>query len=85
MALQFVEPNVVGLSVGVDVNSSGNIAQSGDTPAGAKVITINGFKPAGTMTDATTVFSKILGTIGGATYSPSTAAKKYVVNAKEVE
>lgn len=83
MALQFAEPKVVDLSVAVDVNATGNIAQSGDTPAGSKAVTIKGFKTAGTMTDATTVFTKILGTIGGATYTLSTAAKKYTVNAKE--
>ena len=85
MALQFVEPKVVGLSVCVDINASGNIAQSGDTPAGSKVITVNGFKTAGTVADAGTVFNKILATIGGANYTLSTAAKKYTVNAKEVE
>lgn len=85
MALQFVEPKVVDLSVGVDVNAAGNIAMSGETPAGSKIITIKGFKTAGTVTDATTIFTKLLGTIGGASYLVSTAAKKYVVGAKEVE
>lgn len=85
MALQFVEPKVADLSVAVDVNASGNIAMSGETPAGSKIITIKGFKTAGTVTDASNIFTKILGTIGGASYSLSTANKKYNVAAKEVE
>ena len=54
MALQFVEPKVVDLSVNID-------------------------------TDATTVFTKILGSIGGADYTLNSAVKKYNVGVKEVE
>jgi len=85
MALQFVEPKAVDLSVAVDLNANGTIAQDGETPAGQKVITVKGFKAAGTVADATTVFTKFLGDIGGATYTLSTATKKYNVGAEEVE
>ncbi len=85
MALQFVDPKTVGLSVNVDLNANGNIAQTGDTAAGQKTVTINGFKLAGTVDNANTVFTKVLGDIGGATYTLNTAKKKYEVSAKEVE
>ena len=85
MALQFVEPKVVGLSVNIDTDASGNIKMDGGTAAGEKSITINGFKTAGTVSDATTVFTKILGNIGGADYTLNSAVKKYNVGVKEVE
>ena len=85
MALQFVDPKTVGLSVMVDLNSAGNIAQDGETAAGQKKITINGFKFGGNITNATTVFTKILGDIGGASYTLSTANKAINIGAKEVE
>lgn len=85
MALQFVEPKVVGLSVNIDTNAAGNIKMSGETAAGEKSVTINGFKTAGTVSDATTVFTKVFGSIAGADYTVNTAVKKYSVGVQEVE
>lgn len=84
MALQFVNPKTVGLAVNVDVNSSGNIKMSGETGAASKTFTLNGFNINGDATAATTVLSKVLGDIGGATYTLASAVKKYNVPIKEV-
>jgi len=85
MALQFVEPKTVDLTVGVDLNANGTIAMDGETPAGQKTITVKGFKTAGTVDNAATVFEKILGDIGGTAYITSTAVKKLNIGVEEVE
>ena len=85
MAIQFVDPKVVSLTVDVGINSSGNIAMEGETATGQKTLTIGGFKASGTGTNAETVIEKIVGDIGGANYDTLSAKKKYVVTAEEAE
>ena len=84
-ATGFVEPAVATLKVGIDLNQNGTIAMSGDTPAGTKIITFNGFKATGTFTDAQTVFNKVLVGIAGATPNSATAQRTITAKVGEVE
>lgn len=72
---EFAEATVSSLKVNVDLNAAGNIAQDGETAAGQKAITINGFKASGNLAAADTVFNKLIGNIAGGTYDTLSAVK----------
>ena len=72
---EFAQPTTSVLKMNVNQNSAGNIAQEGETAASQKVVSINGFKAAGTLANADTVFSKLIGDIAGGTYDTLSAAK----------
>ena len=84
-ATGFVDPAVATLKVEIDLNQNGNIAMSGETPAGTKTISFNGFKATGNFTDAQTVFNKILVGIAGATPNSATAQRTVTAKVGEVE
>lgn len=71
----FVSAATATVKMPVNITAAGNIAQSGDTVAGKKVVSIPGIKQAATLTEANTVFSKIYGVIGGGTYDSLSAQK----------
>lgn len=75
MSAEFSSANVGTLKVNLNLDSDGTIAQSGATVAGTKAISINGFKAAGNLANANTVFDKILTGIGGGTYDSLSATK----------
>ena len=72
---EFAEAKTAVLKMNVDLNASGNICQDGETAAGQKVISINGFKATGTLANANTVFDKLIGNIAGGNYDTLSASK----------
>lgn len=72
---EFATANTSVLKMAVELNASGNIRQSGETAAGQKVISINGFKATGTLANADTVFNKLIGNIAGGSYDTLSASK----------
>lgn len=75
MALTFGTPKVANLKVDVNLNADGNIAVDDDVVAGAKTMTIKGFKANGEVTDANMVFTKVLSGIGGASFNLNSAVR----------
>lgn len=73
MAYTWATPATMSVSMGVNVNAAGNIAQSGDTVAGTKTISINGIKKDATFAQAKTVYDTFVGDIAGGSYVESTA------------
>ena len=66
---------VATLKVKIGLNSSGLIAQAGETVASQKVITISGFKQGGNLAEATELFDAILGGLANCTYDSLSTQK----------
>lgn len=63
----------VSMKIGLDLN--GNIAQSGDTIAAKKRVSIAGIKKNATLAEANTVFSVFYGQIADATFDSLSAVR----------
>lgn len=72
---EFKAAQVANVKMKVNLNTAGNIAQSGDTLKGTKTPSIPGIKAGATLAEATAVFDAFYGTIGGATFDSLTAVK----------
>ena len=72
---EFTTANTATVKMKVNLNTAGNIAQSGDTVKGTKFPSLQGVKAAATLAEAKTVFDAFYGTICGATYDSLSAEK----------
>ena len=72
---EFSAATTASVKMKVNTNTSGNIAQSGDTVKGTKYPSIAGIKASATLAEANAVFSAFYGTIAEASYDSLTAVK----------
>lgn len=72
---EFATAHVGTLKMKLATNANGNIAQSGETAAGQKAFTLNGFKAKGSLDEANVVFGKIFGNIAGGNFDSLSAEK----------
>ncbi len=75
---EFTPAVTASVKMNVDMTADGFIAQSGDTVASTKAISIPGIKAGATLAEANAVFTAFLGNIAGGT-SDSLTAKKTIV------
>ena len=73
MAYTWATPSTMSVSMGVNVNAAGNIAQDGEDAAGIKTISISGIKKDATFSQAKSVYDTFVGDIAGGSYVESTA------------
>ena len=72
---EFKSAVTASVKMNVPMTSAGTIAQSGDTPASTKSISISGIKADATLSEANTVFETFLGDIAGGSFDSLTAKK----------
>ena len=75
---EFTSAVTASVKMNVDMNEDGYIAQSGETVAGTKAITIHGIKAAATLAEANAVYDAFFVNIAGGT-ADSLSAKKTIV------
>ena len=80
-------PKISTVKMRVDLNEDGFIAREGETKKGSKLQKIKGLKINGDIDEATALFQKIVGDIGGANFDTSTAKREvaYTVNKPKYE
>ena len=71
----FTPINTMSVRMNVEMTADGNIAQSGDTTAATKSMSINGISAAANLSDASTVFNAYYGDIAGGNFD-SLSAKR---------
>lgn len=71
----FVNSKTMTVSLKVDTNALGNLAQSGETASGAKLASIPGIKKDANLANTIKVYDAFYGTIGGATFDSLSAVR----------
>lgn len=84
MAMDFFNPATATLKVKMALNEDGNIAQSGETAAAQKVITLPGLKQNATLAEANTVLTALVGNIAGGSFDSLSASKTTTQEVGEV-
>lgn len=85
MAKEFSAGKVGVLKANVAINEDGNIAQSGETVAANKALSLQGVKSGATLAEANTFYNEIYGKIGGATYDSDTMVKTVTYTVEDVQ
>lgn len=85
MAKEFSAGKVGVLKANVAINEDGNIAQSGETAAANKALSLQGVKSGATLAEANTFYNEIYGKIGGASYDSDTMVKTVTYTVVDVQ